>query len=115
MVKSDDEKLQQKCPIIFTKKLKQDQSICCNPKCGPIFGDGFDIYIDDSCNEKIKDGNGSYISRNYSSIESYYNEELEQDDYIFCLCGGDEINLTITNGIAYMFDVIEYEVFEIIS
>lgn len=113
LIKSDDERLQQKCPLILTKKVKQDQSIYCNPKCGPIFGDGFDIYIGDSCNEKRKDENGSYISRNYTTIQSYYNEEFEID--IDCLCGGDEINLTITNGIAWMFDVSEYEVFEIIS
>ena len=61
--------------------------------------------------KKVEDK--SYTRRCHWRIESYRNEWFEQN--IDCPCGRCEINFTVTNGIACMFDGVEYELFEIIS
>ena len=46
------------------KKKDNNRAIYCNPSCGPVFGDGIDIWINDNCNNEkggyTHYGDGSY-------------------------------------------------------
>ena len=106
--RSDDSIIQKNCPILF--EIKSDKINKANHYClssGPIFGDGYDIYISDKCNE-IDDE--YFFSKNSCKLSCYYNKKYPN----IVLCGG---NSTLRcNGITidHRFEVIEYEVYQVV-
>ena len=123
LVKSDKEEFDKQCPMYFP--IKRDQTnfaIGVDYNCGPIFGNGKDIYIADKCNKKRKVEDTKYpiddISRNHTYFAAY-----DGDTQAIVLCGGeknwigywdDEEQEMNPYGLSGKFDVIEYEVFHVI-
>ena len=85
LIKSDDETVQSKCPLLFELRKGRNDAICCYHEYGPAFGGGMDICIKDKCNLKY----------NYWSEHSY--------SISVNLCGNKKV----------YFKVIDYEVFQI--
>ena len=54
-------------PSKFMKKKDNNIAIACHPRCGPIFGYGFDICIRDNCNNE--NGGGTNYGISYGSYE----------------------------------------------
>ena len=109
LIKSDKTSLQIKCPLLLElKKNRVDDAIFCYNKYGPAFGRGCDIRIGDDCNKPIETGDDSQ-NPNYSRQFSYNNTSYP----IINLCGG---NITARSSIPneYIFQVIDYEVFQIV-
>ena len=115
----DDDDLNQHCPIIFDKR-KHVFAMCSVQDRGPVFGNGFDINIGNKCNVKkkaplnavwrYKDTTTNYHSVNWSSLKCYTNDKFP---LLTNLCGGNSQGYII--GLRHLFDVIEYEVFELIK
>ena len=111
LIKSDDESTQNKCPLLFG--IREDEhryGIRCMDNCGPAFGRGYDLYISDNCDKKVDNisdvGKVKLWNFNYSVQCSYNTEEMN-------ICGG---NLTINDcAERYFFQVIDFEVFQIIQ
>ena len=104
--RSDDEKLQQKIdddgPIIFNMNpSKSKWAVWCYDIVGPTFGDGFDLYIADKCNQII---DGEF--RNTTKLSTFTNPDVSE----VSLCGG---SLKVQGGHSFVFSVVEYEVFEL--
>ena len=137
IIKYDDDKIQQDCPLILHKKSRKFSSICYDKNCGPVYGRGWDCSIGDKCDKQVDIDNYDFIhefgsddtqtweyivdwrnkpkyqSVNFSKLENYYNEDHEE---ITSLCGGPSTFYEIWNGQGEtynLFDVEEYEVFEI--
>lgn len=113
----DDVSINDKCPLIFELKNQEEElfAICADDSYGPIFGGGYDIRIADKCNEKKVFSNGHHKSRNYTCVYSYYNSEFGDDR---ALCGGQTSETYWNrrkNQLYFLFDVKEYEVFEVIG
>ena len=106
LIKSDDESVQRKCPLLL--ELKEDHvdvATFCHYYYGPTFGSGTDILITDYCDKSIDDKlDFEEQSCNYSLLSSY------TCDGVVSLCGGD----LKTEWGTYFFEVIDYEVFQII-
>ena len=110
LIKSDDESVQKECPLLLELRkdyVKYESDIYCVANWGPVFGTGHDISISNDCNKKlgkIPEHNGHH---NYSHLYSY------ECDKVVSLCGGD-FTCKNTYG-TYFFQVIDYEVFQIIQ
>ena len=104
LIKSDDESIQNKCPLLLELNKKHvDVAICSRCDCGPIFGRGYDIFIGDDCNKK---GKSTWSFRNcYSKQQSYDIPKVN-------ICGGDAKYSHSTK--KNYFQVIDYEVFQIV-
>ena len=93
LIKSDDKSIQIQCPLLF--ELRKDDvksAIYCKGNCGPIFGWGYDIFID---------GNRNGYTEQYS-----YNTPKVKN-----LCGDNRNHKYFSN--RYLFQVMDYEVFKI--
>ena len=100
LIKSDDELIDNKCPLLL-EPCKDARDICIrhHPRKGPWFGQ--DIWIDDHCDKKVE--------KNSRAWEVNYTQQCSYDTPPVNLCGGKA-----TDGAkAYMFQVIDYEVFQI--
>ena len=118
LIKSSDEKIDKYCPMIFDIKPNHLQyAVVHNSRRGPMFGWGKDIFIDNKCNTKrnaICPTTGKHYSRNSSELVSYWCNTRNIDIPIEnnWICGGNEF---YENSIPAYFDVIEYEVFQVIT
>ena len=105
LIKSDDELIQSKCPLLLElKKGNSDYAIDCSRGQGPSFGLG-DICIRDKCNEKVKMDFLRCIYANYCGPCSYGVDEIN-------ICGGNQ-DYDVKQ--RWFFQVIDYEVFQIIE
>lgn len=122
LIKSDKEEFNKQCPMYFPIKWDQTKfAIGVDYKCGPIFGNGKDIYITDKCNENTHlDLEDSYISKNHTCFAAYEDDEAKQP---IVLCGGKENWKGYYDyeeeqwnpyGLSGVFDVIDYEVLHVI-
>ena len=84
-------------PSKFMKKKNNNRAIRCNPYCGPIFGNGYDICIRDDCN---RDEKGWTCYGN--SASSYECNSPLKNSLFVNTAGPDEYNY---------FKVSDYEVF----
>lgn len=127
IISSHEEEIQRQCPIIFGIR-KNKIAICSSQTNGPVYGFR-DIHISDKCNKQmdlakyiLENGNkqNSWIycrkfedslSVNWSKLQNYYNEQYPN---ITNLCGGNE-KATFWGERYNVFDVIEYEVFELVK
>lgn len=118
LIKSSDEKIDKYCPMIFDIKPNYIQyAVVHNPRRGPMFGWGTDIFIDNRCNTRknaICPQTGKHYSRNSSELISYWCDARNIDIPIEnnWICGGNEF---YENSIRAYFDVTEYEVFQVIT
>lgn len=92
LIKSNDTLTQKECPLIF--KIKADKTmhaIWDSNELGPVFGDGYDLSIYDSCHEKEEDSKWfcCHAMYDYTGYEDVN------------LCGGTT------------FKVMEYQVFQV--
>ena len=115
--KSDNETIQNRIekegPLLFHIKPQQTKwAVWCGIDfAGPAFGVGFDLYIADKCNIKWDAGEYGFVYRNSSRLSSFYNESVER----VALCGGNaHLSEEDADANEFMFDVEEYEVFELI-
>lgn len=115
--RSDNETIQRACPLIFKiKSTHKYFAVCCDAETGPAFGDGWDLHIDDKCNLKKKyKGIEKPLSVNCVKFSTFHNEEFPD----VVLCGGNnKIYIQhlwwVCDDTGYVFDVEEYEVFELI-
>ena len=114
LIKSDQESIQMKCPLVLELKkygLLRDyanMAICGDEDYGPIFGAGHDIciYSDPECNKTVEEE----PDNNYSKLYSYHNDNLSQ--LIHPLCGGHVRDEIIER--KFLFQVLDYEVFQIV-
>lgn len=92
LIKSNMDKFDKKCPLLFDMKddkvVKMFSTTWNIAHCGPIFGNGNDIYIDPTY-------------KNYTNKFGF-----DYGDFDGYLCGAP------SNGLNY-FDVIDYEVFQL--
>ena len=106
LIKSDDESIKNKCPLLLElKKGNEHCAVATDSDLGPCFGLGHDICIGDNCNKKL--GEKLDLSEgNYCYQSSYDNPTVN-------LCGG---NLRAKlNEQVHLFQVVEYEVFQIVK
>ena len=125
LVTSDKKQFDEQCPMYFPIKSSRT-AIGHDYGCGPIFGER-DIYIADKCNEKGEyiienlcyDDDVHYYSKNYTCFKSY-----DADGQRIVLCGGQENwdgyydyeeEEWNPYGLDGAFDVIDYEVFQVIN
>ena len=107
LLKHHKEEEQKKCPLIFELKdndKKVNSNIWCIPIMGPTFGNGMDLYLDDKG------------EMNSSTLSAYCNDEYSLRN----LCGGNttwkvEGMGREADGVKYLFKLVDYEVFEIIT
>ena len=117
LLKSEDENINNYCPLLF--KIKSNQIHLAISYCilrGPIFGVGYDIYIDDKCNTQ-RSTDGENFRRNMSTLQTYYldNNGDEAMVEIEQLCGGNDGDHDGgPSWVEWKFDVVEYEVYQII-
>ena len=107
LIRSNKHEVQSKLPLIFDLKPgHEEHALYCHYSFGPIFGKS-DIHINNDCNQKQKQGE-SFHSVNASTLLSYYNEQIENFQWInqLTILGGG----TKPHG---GFDVKEYELFSI--
>lgn len=127
IISSHEEEIQKKCPIIFGIR-QNTTAICTSDESGPAYGLG-DIHISDECNKQMdlakyilengdKQDVWTYcrkfeepLSVNWSKLQNYYNQQYPN---ITNLCGGND-KATFWGELCNVFDVIEYEVFELIK
>ena len=108
LLRSTKYQVQQYIPLLFDLKKEHIKcAIYCHNKRGPIFGNGWDIFINNKCNARIRTEH-SFAHANGSHLESYYNDNIDKLDWInqLTILGGG----TKADG---DFDVREYEVFAI--
>ena len=92
LLKSDRKEIDM--PITFKlKKEHESYAIYCYKNCGPIFGNGYDIYI----------GKKTHYTPNSSTLQSYHNENYIHNPWTRSIAGG----------YAKQFELIDYEVFAI--
>lgn len=108
LLQSNKHEVQSKLPMIFDIKQGHEKyALYCDYLNGPIWGRGWDIFINNHCNVKQKMGT-SFTSRNTSKLFSYYNKYVDDFQLIN--------KLTIFGG-GYKphgrFDIKEYELFSI--
>ena len=122
LLKSHKTSIQQECPWIFDIKPDvQTQAICCDPSYGPVFGGtignelGNDIYIGDAETGPEEIDGHIFTAFNWSKLKSYENSKYPDDQ----ICGGDCARLLGRSDgdleYVYLFNVKEYEVFEVIE
>ena len=100
LIKCDDVSIQKKCPLLL--KLRRDHvkyAIGCYDEFGPIFGRGLDICIRDNCNKTL------HIESKWYDVN--YSRQISYDSPGVNICGG-----CMRNSDAYLFQVIDYEVFQ---
>ena len=99
LIQSDDKSIQKKCPLLLELKKDHEKfAIYCVDDFGPIFGNGFDICIRDNCNKEL-------ISPLRLENENYaIQESFDGDIKYLNICGKGR----------RFFQVIDYEVFQII-
>ena len=113
LVQSNEEDLNEKCPKYFPIKSRFKKVAISHRtgvgdwQCGPHFGLN-DIYIGDNCNEKgyywdMDTKKTVYYSKNYTYFQAY-----EDHGEGVILCGGPKNS-------AGDFDVVDYEVFKVLS
>ena len=111
LIQSNDDTVKDKCPLLL--KLNEesvDWAICCNRSSGPSFGGGRDIHITDGCNnDKLEEKVMAY-DNNYTEQSFYHNDDISNLN----LCGGN-MRSSFSFGNAFLFQVIDYEVFQIIQ
>ena len=83
-------------PSKFLKKKGNNEAIYCNPYYGPIFGYGYDIWINSNCNDK---GGWTNYGNSHSSYEC--SSPLKRSLFVGT-AGPDQTNY---------FKVSDYEVF----
>ena len=104
LIKCDDKSLQYKCPLLLELKQKYvEYAILCTNH-GPTFGGGFDISINDNCNNKLHNKSNRF-NTNFSCQSSY-------DAPKVTICGGNTTDPDYPQ--KYLFQVIDYEVFQIV-
>ena len=79
------------------KKKNNNRAIGCTPSYGPIFGYGYDIWIEDNCNRD----NGGWTDYGFS-MSSYECSSPLKNKLFVNTAGPDELNY---------FKVSDYEVF----
>lgn len=113
LVRSCNPSEQKKCPLIFKIKTPK-HAICTIPDSGPIFGEGWDIFIGDQCHIKKENSRWYSQSVNCAKLVSYGNDKFPN---ISNICGGDQ------RGYHYwsqesdynLFTIIDYEVYHVLK
>ena len=108
LIKSNDELIENQCPAIIDMISETgNKAICCYMDTGPLFGGGHEICVGGDCNETVdamrKGGEETYSwPLNLSTYKSDLTDNLS----------GSKMR-TDTDGSAYLFQVIDYEVFNV--
>ena len=115
LIKSDDHDINDKCPIIFKIRPNQTQWAFAYGRIkGPIFGFGADFRIDQKSNVKqYNEKEDIWFSKNSSSLSTYFYDKEKLKIEIGAICGGNDVSTT-NNTTEWLFDVREYEVWQII-
>ena len=96
-----DKEENKKCPIIFNITPQSvEYAICCLAECGPLFGEGADLYLREP--EK---------SQSSTTLKSYANSEYNKEH----LCGGNNCRKRHEVFDDYVFDLVDYEVYKVID